>query len=91
MTQLQQETAIPTPPNSIITTQMIVPPSTPTKVIKTKLEVVAGVFVIFFVGTLITIAIVDRAAAAVRQAARGRGPGHHPGRARRDQRRYGAG
>ena len=59
MTQLQQETAIPTPPNAIITTQMIVPPSTPSKVRKTKLEVVAGVFVIFFVGTLITIAIVD--------------------------------
>lgn len=59
MTQLQQETAIPTPPNAIITTQMIVPPSTPTKVKKTKYEVVAGVFVIFLVGTLITIAIVD--------------------------------
>jgi capsular polysaccharide biosynthesis protein len=59
MTQLQQETAIPTPPNAILTTQMIVPPSTPTKVLKTKLELVAGVFVVFFVGTLITIAIVD--------------------------------
>jgi uncharacterized protein involved in exopolysaccharide biosynthesis len=59
MTQLQQETAIPTPPNAIITTQTIVPPSTPTKVKKTKLEVVAGVFLIFLVGTLITIAIVD--------------------------------
>ena len=60
MNELQQETAIPTPPNSVITTQVIVPPSTPSKVLKTKLEVVAGTFVIFFVGTLITIAIVDR-------------------------------
>lgn len=59
MTTLQQETAIPTPANAIITTQVIVPPSTPSKVKKTKLEVVAGVFVIFLVGTLITIAIVD--------------------------------
>ncbi len=59
MTQLQQETAIPTPPNAILTTQMIVPPSTPSKVLKTKLELVAGVFVVFFVGTLIIIAIVD--------------------------------
>lgn len=60
MTQLQQETAIPTPPNSVITTQVIVPPSTPSKVLKTKLEVVAGTFVLFFVGTLICIAVVDR-------------------------------
>ena len=35
------------------------PPSTPIKVLKTKLEVVAGVFVIMFVGTLIVIAVVD--------------------------------
>ena len=34
-------------------------PSTPTKVLKTKLEVVAGVFVLMFVGTLIVIAVVD--------------------------------
>ena len=60
MTQLQQETAIPTPPNSVITTQVIVPASTPSKVLKTKLEVVAGTFVIFFIGTLIAIAVVDR-------------------------------
>jgi hypothetical protein len=59
LTQLQQETAIPTPPRATLTTQVIVPPSTPSKVLKTKLEVVAGVFVLFFVGTLIVIAIVD--------------------------------
>jgi hypothetical protein len=59
LTQLQQETAIPTPPKATLTTQVIVPPSTPSKVLKTKLEVVAGVFVLFFVGTLIVIAIVD--------------------------------
>jgi hypothetical protein len=56
---LQQETAIPTPPKATLTTQEIVPPSTPTKVLKTKLEVVAGVFVLMFVGTLIVIAVVD--------------------------------
>lgn len=60
LTQLQQETAIPTPPKATLTTQEIVPPSTPSKVLKTKLEVVAGVFVLFFVGTLIVIAVVDR-------------------------------
>ena len=59
LTQLQQETAIPTPPNATLTTQEIVPPSTPSKVLKTKLEVVAGVFVLMFVGTLIVIAVVD--------------------------------
>ena len=59
LTQLQQETAIPTPPKATLTTQEIVPPSTPTKVLKTKLEVVAGVFVLMFVGTLIVIAVVD--------------------------------
>lgn len=59
MTQLQQETAIPTPKNAFITTQVIVPASTPSKVLKTKLEVVAGTFVIFLVGTLLAIAIVD--------------------------------
>ncbi len=59
LTQLQQETAIPTPPRATLTTQEIVPPSTPTKVLKTKLEVVAGAFVLMFVGTLILIAVVD--------------------------------
>jgi uncharacterized protein involved in exopolysaccharide biosynthesis len=59
LTQLQQETAIPTPPKATLTTQEIVPPSTPSKVLKTKLEVVAGVFVLMFVGTLIVIAVVD--------------------------------
>jgi hypothetical protein len=59
LTELQQETAIPTPPKATLTTQEIVPPSTPTKVLKTKLEVVAGVFVLMFVGTLIVIAVVD--------------------------------
>ena len=59
LTELQQETAIPTPPKAVLTTQEIVPPSTPTKVLKTKLEVVAGVFVLMFVGTLIVIAVVD--------------------------------
>jgi hypothetical protein len=56
---LQQETAIPTPPKATLTTQEILPPSKPTKVMKTKLEVVAGVFVLMFVGTLIVVAVVD--------------------------------
>ena len=69
---------------------MIVPASTPSKVLKTKLEVVAGVFVLFFVGTLITIAIVDR----VRRRRTGR---RHadvdttPAGAGRDHRRRGTG
>lgn len=84
LTQLQQETAIPTPPRATLTTQVIVPPSTPSKVLKTKLEVVAGVFVLFLVGTLIVIAIVDnvrKRRSGKRRAVTGRddaGPGSAP-------------
>ena len=92
MTQLQQETAIPTPPNSVITTQVIVPPSTPVEGAQDQARS----------GGRHLRALLRRhadlhrrggpgAAAAVWQAARGRGRGHHPDSARRDQHGCGTG
>jgi polysaccharide biosynthesis protein PslJ len=53
------QTASSAPPSSLIQLVPIAPPSTPTKVLKTKVEIVAGVAVLGLVGSFLLSFIVD--------------------------------